>query len=151
MVSTVGNLGTGWEPSPMESGMAILNQYQEGDQYTIYGTLDANGDIKIGFGARLDESTNNENQGIDNVRIYLTDLNYEDDQQYVLTVQASDGSLSATTTQTINVTNVNEAPWFEDGRAARSVAEDTSDNTDIAKVHAEDPEGDDNYVFNYCR
>ena len=56
---------------------------------------------------RVAESLNNESGAIDNLKIYLTDLNYEDNQQYVLTVQASDGSLSATTTQTINITDVN--------------------------------------------
>ena len=92
---------------------------------------------------RVGEGEGNESGAIDNLKIYLTDLNYEDDQQYVLTVQASDGSLSATTTQTINVTDVNEAPRMEDARDPVTVAENVADNTNIASIFAEDPDGDD--------
>ena len=141
---TVGNLGTGWQAAPVESGMAILNQHQEGELYTVYGTLDSNGDIKLGFGARLDESLANESGAVDNIKISLTDLNYEDDTQHVLTITATDAvNQTDTVTQTINVTDVNEAPYFIDNvYAARTIAENGSSGTDIAKVHAEDLEGD---------
>ncbi len=130
---------TGWDPV---QDSAIYGD-EEGELYTVYGTLDASGDIKLGFGMRVGEGINNESGAIDNLKIYLTDLNYEDDQQYVLTVQASDGSLSATTTQTINVTDVNEAPRMEDARDPVTVAENVADNTNIASIFAEDPDGDD--------
>ena len=130
---------TGWDP--VQDGSIYGDE--EGELYTVYGTLDASGDIKLGFGMRVGEGTNNESGAIDNLKIYLTDLNYEDDQQYVLTVQASDGSLSATTTQTINVTDVNEAPRTEDARDPVTVAENVADNTNIASIFAEDPDGDD--------
>jgi len=141
---TVGNLGTGWQAAPVESGMAIVNQYQEGELYRVYGTLDSNGDIKLGFGARLDEGINNESGAVDNIKISLTDLNYEDDTQHVLTITATDaGNNTDTVTQTINVTDVNEAPYFIDNvYAARTIAENGSSGTDVAKVHAEDLEGD---------
>jgi len=130
---------TGWDPV---QDSAIYGD-EEGELYTVYGTLDASGDIKLGFGMRVGEGISNESGAIDNLKIYLTDLNYEDDQQYVLTVQASDGSLSATTTQTINVTDVNEAPRMEDARDPVTVAENVADNTNIASIFAEDPDGDD--------
>ena len=141
---TVGNLGTGWQAAPVESGMAISNSHQEGELYRVYGTLDSNGDIKLGFGARLDESLNNESGAVDNIKISLTDLNYEDDTQHVLTITATDsGSNTDTVTQTINVTDVNEAPYFIDNvYAARTIDENGSSGTDVAKVHAEDLEGD---------
>ena len=141
---TVGNLGTGWTPAPKESGMAQLNQYQEGELYRVYGTLDSNGDIKLGFGARLDESLSNESGAVDNIKISLTDLNYEDATSHTLTITATDASNQTdTVTQTINVTDVNEAPYFIDNvYAARSIDENGSSGTDVAKVHAEDLEGD---------
>ena len=89
---TVGNLGTGWTPSPVESGMAIINGQQEGELYRLYGTLDGNGDIKLGFGARLDESLSNESAAVDNIKISLTDLNYEDATSHTLTITATDAS-----------------------------------------------------------
>ena len=130
---------TGWDP--VQDGSIYGDE--EGELYTVYGTLDDDGDLKLGFGVRVGEGINNESGSIDNLKIHLTDLNYEDNQQYVLTVQASDGSLSATTTQTINVTDVNEAPRTEDARDPVTVAENVADNTNIASIFAEDPDGDD--------
>ena len=141
---TVGNLGTGWTPAPVESGMATLNSYQEGELYRLYGTLDSNGDIKLGFGARLDESLSNESGAVDNIKISLTDLNYEDATSHTLTITATDASNNTdTVSQLITVTDVNEAPYFIDNvYAARTIDENGSSGTDVAKVHAEDLEGD---------
>ena len=141
---TVGNLGTGWTPAPVESGMAIINGQQEGELYRLYGTLDSNGDIKLGFGARLDEGLTNESGAVDNIKISLTDLNYEDATSHTLTITATDASNNTdTVSQTITVTDVNEAPYFIDNvYAARSIAENGSSGTDVARVHAEDLEGD---------
>ena len=141
---TVGNLGTGWTPSPKESGMATLNSHQEGELYRLYGTLDSNGDIKLGFGARLDESLANESGAVDNIKISLTDLNYEDATSHTLTITATDASNNTdTVTQLITVTDVNEAPYFVDNvYAARTIDENGSSGTDVARVHAEDLEGD---------
>ena len=58
-------------------------------------------------------------------------LNYESKNSYSVTVTASDGSLSDTTTVTISVTNVNEAPTFASNTATRSVAENTATNQNI--------------------
>ena len=140
---TVGNLGTGWTPSPKESGMAIVNN-AEGELYRVYGTLDSNGDIKLGFGARLDESLANESGAVDNIKISLTDLNYEDATSHTLTITATDASNQTdTVSQLITVTDVNEAPYFIDNvYAARTIDENGSSGTDVAKVHAEDLEGD---------
>ena len=130
---------TGWDPVQDSS----IYGDEEGELYTVYGNLDENGDLKLGFGMRVGESESNESGAIDNLKIYLTDLNYEDDQQYVLTVQASDGTNASTTTQTINVTDVNEAPRITRAIDPVTVAEDTADNTNIASIYAEDPDGDD--------
>jgi hypothetical protein len=49
-----------------------------------------------------------------------TNLNYEWDNQYVLTIQAQDngfGALSGTRNITINITNINEAPTFDTATA----------------------------------
>jgi len=140
---TVGNLGTGWTPSPVESNMAIANVH-EGELYRVYGTLDSNGDIKLGFGARLDEGLSNESGAIDNIKISLTDLNYEDATSHTLTITATDaGNNTDTVSQLITVTDVNEAPYFIDNvYAARTIAENGSSGTDVARVHAEDLEGD---------
>ena len=141
---TVGNLGTGWTPAPAESGMATYNSYQEGELYRVYGTLDSNGDIKLGFGARLDESLSNESGAVDNIKISLTDLNYEDATSHTLTITATDDSgATDSVSQLITVTDVNEAPYFIDNvYAARTIDENGSSGTDVAVVHAEDLEGD---------
>ena len=141
---TVGNLGTGWTPLPKESGMATINGQQEGELYRLYGTLDGNGDIKLGFGARLDESLSNESAAVDNIKISLTDLNYEDATSHTLTITATDASNNTdSVTQLITVTDVNEAPYFIDNvYAARTIDENGSSGTDVARVHAEDLEGD---------
>ena len=140
---TVGNLGTGWTPAPKESGMAIVNN-AEGELYRVYGTLDSNGDIKLGFGARLDESLANESGAVDNIKISLTDLNYEDATSHTLTITATDASNQTdTVSQLITVTDVNEAPYFIDNvYAARTIDENGSSGTNVARVHAEDLEGD---------
>ncbi len=71
-------------------------------------------------------------------------LDRETKASYSVTVTASDGSLSDTTTVTINVTNVNEAPVFTEGSTAtRSIAENTTSGTNIgAAVAATDVDGD---------
>ena len=59
-------------------------------------------------------------------------LDRETKASYSVTVTATDaGNLSDTTTVTINVTNVNEAPSFASTTATRSIAENTAANTDI--------------------
>ena len=116
----------------------------EGELYRVYGTLDSNGDIKLGFGARLDESLANESGAVDNIKISLTDLNYEDATSHTLTITATDASNQTdTVSQLITVTDVNEAPYFIDNvYAARTIDENGSSGTNVARVHAEDLEGD---------
>ena len=71
-------------------------------------------------------------------------LDYETKSSYVVTVTASDGSLTDNIPVTINVRNVNEAPNFTDGSSAtRTIAENTASGTNIgAPVAATDPEND---------
>ena len=65
-------------------------------------------------------------------------LDHETKASYSVTVTATDGdNLSDTTTVTINVTNVNEAPNFTEGSTTtRSVAENTAANTNIGTAIA---------------
>ena len=64
--------------------------------------------------------------------------------QFTLTVRASDGSESADTTVTIDVTDVNETPSFVDASYAFDLAENADGSTDrvsLGTVAATDPEG----------
>ena len=131
---------TGFQPVPVDS--AIYGD-EEGELYTVYGTLDGNGDIKLGFGMRLGEAESNESGAVDNITIRLADLDYEDATSHSLTITATDASNQTdTVTQTISVTDANEAPRFADYRDAVTVTENGSSGTDIATVFAEDPDGD---------
>ncbi len=81
---------------------------------------------------------------VDNIKISLTDLNYEDATSHTLTITATDASNNTdSVTQLITVTDVNEAPYFIDNvYAARTIDENGTSGTDVARVHAEDLEGD---------
>ena len=72
-------------------------------------------------------------------------LDYETKRSYSVTVKADDGNGGTDTIAvTINVTDVNEAPMFDDGATAtRSVAENTGAAHSVgAPVAATDPEAD---------
>jgi|GEM_PF-4086494 len=69
-------------------------------------------------------------------------LDYETTQSYTVAVEVSDGTLSATVDITINVTNVNEAPDFEENLGLDDIAEDIADTVDFITIEATDPEGD---------
>ena len=68
---------------------------------------------------------------------------------YMVTVEASDGTVKGTRAVTITVTNVNEKPSFtETAPATRSVAENTATGQDIGNpVEAEDPETGDTLFY----
>ena len=64
--------------------------------------------------------------------------------QFTLTVRASDGSETADTTVTVNVTDVNETPAFAQASYAFDLAENADGSTDrvsLGTVAATDPEG----------
>ena len=64
-------------------------------------------------------------------------LNHEDDDSYTVVVTASDGSLEDTISVTISVTDVNDAPEFDDGTTAtRSVAENSAEDTVVGTAVA---------------
>ena len=72
-------------------------------------------------------------------------LDHETKDSYSVTITATDGgNLSDTTTVTITVTNVNEAPSFTEGSSAtRAIAENTASETNIGSaVSATDPDDD---------
>ena len=68
---------------------------------------------------------------------------------YMVTVEASDGTVKGTLAVTITVTNVNEKPSFtETSPVTRSVAEMTATGQDIGNpVEAEDPDSGDHPVL----
>ena len=66
-------------------------------------------------------------------------LDYETTPTFTLTVQVSDGSLTASNTVTVNLTNVNEAPVI--AAQSRSVAENTAIGSNVgAALTASDPD-----------
>ena len=86
---------------------------------------------------RLGEAESNESGAVDNITIRLADLDYEDATSHSLTITATAASNNTdTVTQTISVTDANEAPRFADYRDAVSVTENGSSGTDIATVFA---------------
>ena len=76
-------------------------------------------------------------------------LDHETKASYSVTVTATDGgNLSDTTTVTISVTDVNEAPIFATNTATRSIAENTASGENIgAAVVATDPDTDDTVTY----
>ena len=76
-------------------------------------------------------------------------LNYEEKTSYEVTVTVSDGTLEDEITVTINVTNVNEAPTFNDGEnTSRFVDENTTIGTPFGRVvEATDPDADDTLTY----
>ncbi len=76
-------------------------------------------------------------------------LNYETKTSYEVIVTVSDGTLEDEITVTINVTNVNEAPVFNDGDSiTRQVAENTAAGTNLGNViTATDPDAEDTITY----
>ena len=70
------------------------------------------------------------------------------DNNYLVTVNASDGTHTDTMTVTVTVTDVNEAPAFAIETATRSVAENTAAGQDIGlPVTATDPDDGDSLTY----
>ncbi len=78
-----------------------------------------------------------------------TALNYETKTSYEVIVTVSDGTLEDEINVTINVTNVNEAPVFNDGDSiTRQVAENTAAGTNLGNViTATDPDAEDTITY----
>ena len=76
------------------------------------------------------------------------DLDHETTAAYTLTVQVSDGSLTADAEVTINVTDVNEAPVITAQTAPFMIEENAAEGTAVGTVAATDQdEGDDELTF----
>lgn len=76
------------------------------------------------------------------LRVEKALLDYEDAPVYVLEVQVSDGTLVNTTQITIQLTNVNERPVFNEESYSFTVAENAVAGTEIDTVSAVDEDGD---------
>ena len=72
---------------------------------------------------------------------------------YLVTVEASDGSIKGTLDVTVTVTDVNEKPTFDEGPTAnRTIAENTAPNQAIGSaVEATDPDDDDTLIYSLGR
>ncbi len=68
-------------------------------------------------------------------------LDFEDIKNYILTVRASDGSLSETDTVTVNVTNIEEPPLFISGVGNFALSQNADIDALVTTVFAIDPEG----------
>ncbi|MFC5048424.1 cadherin domain-containing protein [Aquimarina hainanensis] len=69
-------------------------------------------------------------------------LDYETKATYTLTVSVSDGVLTISNDVTITISNVNEAPIWDDSSIIDDAAEDIDDTVVFAFIKATDPEGD---------
>ncbi len=70
-------------------------------------------------------------------------LDFETKKAYTITVTVTDGNLTDTINVTINVSNVNEAPFFTDGEeTTRSITENAAADVNIGTpIAATDPDG----------
>ena len=113
------------------------------------GTVAANDDDELTFAiteaSRSDAFAINASTGAITV---AGALDYETAAAYTLTVQVSDGSLTADAEITINVTDVNEAPVITDQTAPFMIEENAAEGTAVGTVAATDQdEGDDDLTF----
>ena len=70
-------------------------------------------------------------------------INFEDKDSHQFNVTVSDGMLSSSATLTIDVTDVNDAPVFNDMAVNLTAAEDIADTDQIGSLIATDEDGDD--------
>ena len=83
--------------------------------------------------------------GDDGVLKFITPPDYEGpgDNEYLVTIEASDGTNTDTIDVTVTVTDVNEPPEFSEETATRTVDENTGAAIDIgAPITASDPDAD---------
>jgi ELWxxDGT repeat protein len=89
------------------------------------------------------------------VLAFLTSPNFESptdagaDNVYNVTVQVSDGSLTATKEVAVTVTNVNEAP-SDIGLSASPVAENAAIGTDIGTLSTVDPDAGNSFTYTFA-
>ncbi|PCE66291.1 cadherin domain-containing protein [Sediminicola luteus] len=69
-------------------------------------------------------------------------LDFEGNDTYILNISVSDGSLTSSTDITIQVTDINEAPVFNDASNIDDVLENIDSDHVIGTILASDPEGD---------
>ena len=65
-------------------------------------------------------------------------LDYESTHSYAVTVVASDGTLSSSTSLTVSLTNVNEAPGAAGFMSGGTVAESAAAGTVVGTVRSEE-------------
>ena len=107
----------------------------DGDSLTYSitaGNTDVDGDGKAAFAINSSTGAITVNDA--------GDLNYEGTRTFSLTVNASDGDLTGTSTAVIDLTDVNEVPTLSS--KTLSLAENSVAATDVGTLTATDPEGD---------
>lgn len=68
-------------------------------------------------------------------------LDYETQESYILTLDVSDGSNTVSSSISVQVNDVAEAPVFSSAPATVSISEDQSLPYDVADLNAVDPDG----------
>ena len=145
---------TGENDPPTVSGQTTVN-HAENDAGTVatYTATDPEGvtsftwtlsgddadDFAINEGALTFSSTPNFEAATDN----------DNDNIYLVTVEASDGTVKGTLDVTVTVTGVNEDPAFNEGpTTTRIVSENTGTNQDIGNpIAATDPDDGDTLIY----
>ena len=119
------------ENSAIETEVGVLTATDPQDDTVTYTITAGNDDGKFAIGASTGSIT------------VAGELDHETESSYALTVQASDGTNTATAGVEITVTDVNEPPVFESETYSFTVAEDFDTFDTIGLVTAIDPdEGD---------
>ena len=125
------------ENSPANTNVGAPITADDEDSPSLAYTLEGTGTDKDSFTI--------DNNGQIKTKTGVT-YNYEVKDNYSFTVKASDGTAADTIDVTIDVTNVNETPTFDDGPSTtRSVAENTAAGQNIGlPVAATDPDNENN-------
>lgn len=74
-------------------------------------------------------------------------LNYETANQYLLPVVASDGMLITTSTLTLSICDINEAPSVTNLPTTISLSKDTFGRALLIKLFVQDQDVNDNHTF----
>ncbi|MBS7790455.1 cadherin domain-containing protein [Roseococcus sp. SDR] len=118
---------------------AITEGYHALARFDLATAFDPDADTTLTFSLLEDHGLFAINSATGQISLSGT-LDYEAVRSYTLTVQVSDGSLTARRDVSIDVVNRNEAPYFQ-GPSGVSLREDQGVGTIIANMRALDPDG----------
>ena len=114
----------------------VLTYALGGTAASLFSIDTGTGQIQVGEGTTLDKETKDS---------YTVNVSVSDGKD---ASGAADPATDATVTVTINVTDVNEAPTFDEETPTRTVAENTGPGVDVgAPVAATDPDNGDTLTY----